>query len=154
MVRLSEKPYVLRRWASAVGVFTAVDLDCSLPPIFGSGDPGKPLIMLEGGDIITVVKDVYSMKRQKGPILLNSLGTLQAAARASGGERDWSFRFLKYVIYLASACRARADSSLFILNSFRDASARGLLGVGWVKLCSTALDGTWSLTEDGLNRVS
>jgi hypothetical protein len=153
VVPLSEKPYLLRRWGSEVGRFTAIDFDCSLLPIFPQGEKGKPKLLLEGGDVLSAIEDIYGLEKGDGPLVVNSLGTLQAVARASGGERDWSRRFFKYVVYLSVACRARSDSSLFIVNSVREGGARDLLRMGWVRLCTSALDGTWVLSEDGLSHI-
>jgi len=153
IVPLSERPYLLRRWASAVGEFTALDLDCSLPPLFSSDDLGESEIFLEPGDVLTAVEDVFALPKLAGPLVVNSLGTLQAIARASGGERDWSRRFFKYLVYLTVACKARAGSSLFLVNAAREGGVKALLGAGWVRLCSGSLDGTWMLSEDGLTRV-
>lgn len=153
VVPFSERPYLMGRWASAVGRFRAIDLDCSLPPLFPKEQEGFQ-VLLEGGDVFSAVADIYSLQRSEEPILLNSLGTLQAEARALGGERDWSRRFFKYVVYVATACRARADSTLLLVNLIRESAARAALGAGWLKLCSLALDGTWILAEDGLSRLS
>jgi hypothetical protein len=154
VVPISEKADLMRRWAAAVGAFTAVDLDCSLLPLFPPEELGRLHLLLEGGEVLSAVRDVYSLRKGTEPLVVNSLGTLQAEARASGGERDWSRRFFKFVVFMATACRARADSSLFIVNSVKEGGRRGLLGAGWVKLCSLSLDGTWILAEDGLRPLS
>ena len=154
VVPLSEKPYLLRNWASGVGAFTAVDLDCSLLPLFAEDERKRLHLLLEGGDVVSAVMDVYSLPKCSEPLVVNSLGTLQAEARAFGGERDWSRRFFKHVVYLATACAARADCTLMLVNFIGDRGAKGVMGAGWVKICSLAFDGAWVLSEDGLSRLA
>jgi hypothetical protein len=154
VVPFSERRPLIRRWAAGVGRYTVIDFDSSLYPILSPSSSDGCRLLLEGGSLLSALRDVYSLRRSDEPILVNSLGTLQAMARASGGEKDWSRRFFKYVVYMAVACRARAGSSLFVLNSVREGGVRRLLGAGWVKLCSEAFDGAWVLSEEGLNRLS
>jgi len=154
VVPFSERRSLLRRWASGVGRFTAIDFDSSLYPLLSPTSLDRCRLLLEGGSLLAALKDVYSLQRSDDPIIVNSLGTLQSMARASGGQKDWSRRFFKYVVYMAVGCRARAGSSLFLLNLVREGGIRGLLGAGWVKLCSGAFDGTWVLSEEGLSRLS
>lgn len=153
VVPFSERRSLLRRWASGVERYTAVDFDGSLYPLLPPASLKGCRLLLEGGSLLSALKDVYSLQRGDDPIIINSLGTLQAMARASGGEKDWGRRFFKYVVYMAVACRARASSSLFVLNSVREGGIRGMLEAGWVKLCSGAFDGTWILSGEGLSRV-
>jgi hypothetical protein len=154
VVPFSERRVLLRRWASGVERFTAVDFDSSLYPLLSPESLRGCRLLLEGGSVLAALKDVYSLERGDDPIIVNSLGTLQAMARASGGQKDWSRRFFKYILYMGVACRARSPSSLFVLNSVREGGVRGLLGAGWVKMCSGAFDGTWILSEGGLSRLS
>jgi hypothetical protein len=154
VVPFLERRSLLRRWASGVERYTAVDFDSSLYPLLSPASLEGCRLLLEGGSILSALRDVYSLQRSDDPILVNSLGTLQAMARASGGKKDWSRRFFKYVVYMAVACRDRASSSLFVLNSVREGGVRGVLGAGWVKLCSGAFDGTWVLSDEGLRRLS
>lgn len=154
IVPFAERRSLLRRWASGVERYTAVDFDGSLYPLLSPASLDGCRLLLEEGSLLAAVKDVYSLQRSDNPIITNSLGTLQAMARASGGQKDWSRRFFKYVVYMAVACRARAASSLFLLNSVREGDVRSLLGAGWVKMCSSALEGTWILSEEGLSRLS
>jgi len=154
VVPFSEKRQLLERWASVVGGFTAVDFDCSLAPLLPRGPQERRRVLIEGKSVLPALVDIYSSTRSDDPILVNSLGTLQAMARVSGGERKWSRLFFRYIVQMTVACKARAGSTLFVLNSFRDGGVRDVLGPRWVKLCTGAFDGCWILSANGLSRIS
>ena len=152
-------PYAHRRlllqsWASSLAGFTAIDFDCSLHPLLSDPPLERSYVVLEGKDVLSALVDVYALPKGERPILVNSLGTLRAMAMAAGGEKDWSRRFFRYVAYLTVACKARAGSAFFLLNSFREGNVRHLLGASWVRLCEGTFDGTWILSEEGLSRPS
>jgi hypothetical protein len=154
IVPFAQRRALLQQWASAVRGFTALDFDCTLPALLSSEPAEGATVLMERGSVLSALKEVYSLGTIDGPLVVNSLGTLRAMAKEAGGERDWGRRLLKYVIYLAVAGEAKTRSTLFLLNSFRDGRGSYLLGTGWMKVCSGALDGVWLLTEDGLSRLS
>lgn len=148
IVPLSGRRASLKRFAEGLGRFTAIDLDCSLQQAV-EGAELEAEGRLEGGGIVEVVSDIYSLGRVPC-LVVNSLNTVQAMARVASRGKEWNRKYFRYLVALTTACRARSELTFFLLTFGRFDELRGLKDKKWFRPYGSLVDAIWILGESGL----
>lgn len=153
-VHLIVVPYVgraelIRRFLSNLGGFVVLDLDCYIPGIASYLPSDGARVLLEGGDLLSAVVDVYSLPKSDSAILVNSLNTVQALARAAFPGKEWNRAYFRHLVYLTAACRARSPSVFLLYNFYRTNEIANMAERKWFRPYRGLVDDVFVLGEDG-----
>jgi len=158
-VHLVIVPYVgrsrlIRRFVSTLGSFVALDLDCYFPSFASYLPPDGAQVLVEGGDLLNAIVDVYSLPKSDSTIVVNSLNTIQAFAKVTFPGKDWNRAYFRYLVYFAAACRARSPSVFLLYSLYRTNELRGMNDKKWFRPYRGLVDDVMVLGEGGLTPLS